>query len=122
MKNLLNSIVENTMEGTLKHDVVEIIMDQVDGYDNDEILEYVAQIINYGCASGMVPALITYKDTDEFFNNHSDEILELLDNDKEEGILDINEIEFNKNWLSWYAFERITFDIQYELEAAQELM
>ena len=122
MNNLLNSIVENTMEGTLKHDVVEIIMDQVDGYDNDEILEYVAQIINYGCASGMVPALITYKDTDEFFNNHSDEILELLDNDKEEGILDINEIEFNKNWLSWYAFERITFDIQYELEAAQELM
>ena len=88
--------------------------------DNEEILEYVAQIINYGCASGIVSALITYKDTDEFFNNHSDEILELLDNDKEEGILD--KVEFNKNWLSWYAFERITFDIQYELEAAYELM
>ena len=122
MKNLLNSIVENTYEGTLKHDVAEIILDQVDGMNNEEILEHVAQIINYGCVSGIVPTLITYKDTDEFFNNHSDEILELLDNDKEEGILDINEIEFNKNWLSWYAFERITFDIQYELEAAYELM
>lgn len=122
MLNLLNSIVENTMEGTLKHEVAEIIMDQVDGLDNEEILEHVAQIVNYGCVSGIVPALITYKDTDEFFNNHSDEILELLDNDKEEGILDVNEIEFNKNWLSWYAFERITFDIQYELEVAQELM
>ena len=122
MKNLLNSIVENAYEGTLKHDVAEIILDQVDGMNNEEILEYVAQIINYGCVSGIVTSLITYKDTDEFFNNHSNEILELLDNDKEEGILDINEIEFNKNWLSWYAFERITFDIQYELEAAQELM
>ena len=122
MKNLLNSIVENTMEGTLKHEVAEIIMDQVVGLDNEEILEHVAQIVNYGCVSGIVPALMTYKDTDEFFNNHSDEILELLDNDKEEGILDPNEVEFNKNWLSWYAFERITFDIQYELEAVAELM
>ena len=122
MNNLLNSIVENTYEGTLKHDVAEIILNQVDGMNNEEILEYVAQIINYGCVSGIVPALMTYKDTDEFFNNHSDEILELLDNDKEEGILDMNEVEFNKNWLSWYAFERITFDIQYELEAAYELM
>ena len=122
MNNLLNSIVENTYEGTLKHDVAEIILDQADGMNNEEILEHVAQIINYGCASGMVPALMTYKDTDEFFNNHTDEILELLDNDKEEGILDIKEVEFNKNWLSWYAFERITFDIQYELEAAYELM
>ena len=122
MKNLLNSIVENTMEGTLKHDVAEIILNQVDDMNNEEILEHVAQIINYGCATGMVSTLMTYKDTDEFFNNHSDEILELLDDDKEEGILDINEIEFNKNWLSWYAFERITFDIQYELETAYELM
>ena len=122
MKNLLNSILENTMEGTLKHDVAEIILDQVDGMNNEEILEHVGQIIKYRCVSGIVPALMTYKDTDEFFNNHSDEILELLDNDKEEGILDMNEVEFNKNWLSWYAFERITFDIQYELEAAYELM
>ena len=36
MKNLLNSMLENTMEGTLKHDVVEIIMDQVDELTNDE--------------------------------------------------------------------------------------
>ena len=122
MLNLLNSIVENTMEGTLKHEVAEIIMDQVDGLDNNEIFSAVEEVVTYGCATGVVPALITYKDTDEFFNNHSDEILELLDNDKEEGILDMNEVEFNKNWLSWYAFERITFDIQYELETAYELM
>ena len=46
MLNLLNSMLENTMEGTLKHDVVEIILDQVDDMNNEEILEHVAQIIN----------------------------------------------------------------------------
>ena len=47
MLNLLNSMLENTMEGTLKHEIVEIISDQVDGMNNEEILEHVAQIINY---------------------------------------------------------------------------
>ena len=35
MLNLLNSMLENTMEGTLKHEVAEIIMDQVNGLDNE---------------------------------------------------------------------------------------
>ena len=120
MNNLLNSIVENTYEGTLKHDVAEIILDQVDDMNNEEILEHVAQIINYGCVSGIVPALMTYKDTDEFFNNHSDEILELLDNDKEEGILDMNNFELSKNNLAWFAFETIAQEIYNEMEYAAE--
>ena len=37
MKNLLNSMLESTMEGTLRHEVVEIILDQVDGWANVEI-------------------------------------------------------------------------------------
>ena len=47
MLNLLNSMLENTMEGTLKHDVAETILSQIDGMNNEEILEHVAQIINY---------------------------------------------------------------------------
>ena len=65
MLNLLNSMLENTMEGTLKHEVVEIIMDQVDGLDNNEILSTVEEIVTYGCQSGIVSALITYND--EYF-------------------------------------------------------
>ena len=41
MKNLLNSIVENTMEGTLKHEVVEIILSEIEGIEDDEILSTV---------------------------------------------------------------------------------
>ena len=54
MNNILNSILENTMEGTLKHEVVEIIMDQVEGLDNDEILPTVEEIIAQGCQSGIL--------------------------------------------------------------------
>lgn len=67
MKNLLNSIVENTMEGTLKHEVAEIILDEIEGIEDDEILSTVEEIVTYGCKSGIVSALITYDDTEKFF-------------------------------------------------------
>ena len=97
MKNLLNSMLENTMEGTLKHEVVEIIMDQVDGLDNEEIFSAVEEIVTYGCATGVVPALITYDDTDKFFDNHADEIFELVEDAKEEEIKKQNEFILCKN-------------------------
>ena len=120
MNNLLNSIVENTMEGTLKHDVAEIIMDQVDGYDNEEILEHVAQIINYGCVSGIVSALITYSDTEKFFDNHANEIFELIEDMRQEGIINMNNFELSKNNLAWFAFETIAQEIYQEMEEAAE--
>ena len=120
MLNLLNSIMENTMEGTLKHEVVEIIMDQVDGLDNNEILPAVEEIVTYGCATGVVPALITYDDTDKFFDNHSDEIFELVEDMKQEGLIDMNNFELSKNNLSWLAFETIAQEIYQEMEYAAE--
>ena len=105
MKNLLNSILENTMEGTLKHEVVEIIMDQVEGLDNDnEGLELVKEIVAQGCQSGIVSALITYSDTEKFFDNHSNEIFELVEDMKQEGLIDMNNFELSKNNLAWFAF------------------
>ena len=120
MKNLLNSMLENTMEGTLKHEVVEIILDQVDGLDNEEIFPAVEEIVTYGCATGVVPALITYDDTDKFFDNYADEIFELVEDAKQEGIIDMNNFELSKNNLAWFAFETIAQEIYNELEYASE--
>ena len=120
MKNLLNSIVENTMEGTLKHEVAEIIMDQVEGLDNEEILSAVEDIVTYGCQSGIVSALITYSDTEKFFDNHSNEIFELVEDAKQEGIIDMNNFELSKNNLAWFAFETIAQEIYQEMEVAVE--
>ena len=115
MLNLLNSMLENTMEGTLKHDVAEIIMDQVDGLDNEEILSTVESIVTYGCQSGVVSALITYSDTEAFFDRHANEIFELVEEAKEEGIINLNEFILCKNDLAWFAFEMIAQEIYQEL-------
>ena len=120
MKNLLNSILENTMEGTLKHEVAEIIMDQVDGLENEEILSTVEEIVTYGCQSGIVSALITYSDTEKFFNNHANEIFELIEDMRQEGIINMNNFELSKNNLAWFAFETIAQEIYQELEYAAE--
>ena len=120
MKNLLNSMLENTMEGTLKHEVAEIIMDQVDGLENEEILSTVEEIVTYGCQSGVVSALITYSDTELFFDKHANEIFELVEDAKQEGIIDMNNFELNKNNLAWFAFETMAQEIYQEMEYAQE--
>ena len=118
MLNLLNSILKNTMEGTLKHEVVEIIMDQVEGLDNNEMFSAVEEIVAQGCQSGVVSALITYNDTEAFFDRHANEIFELVEEAKEEGIINLNEFILCKNDLAWFAFEITTQEIYQELACA----
>ena len=120
MLNLLNSMLENTMEGTLKHEVVEIILDELDETDNNEILTVFQDILTYGCVSGAVSALITCNDTAKFFDRHADEIFELVEDLKQEGIIDMNNFELSKNNLAWFAFETIAQEIYQELEYASE--
>ena len=75
-------------------------MDQIEEYDDPQ--DYFQDVLHYGCISGVVPALITYEDTEEFFNRHVDEILELLNEVKEYGEITF---ELNRNNLAWFAFE-----------------
>ena len=120
MLNLLNSIIENTMEGTLKHEVAEIIMDQVGELDDSEILGSVEEIVTYGCQSGVVTSLITYTDTETFFDTYANEIFELVEDMKQEGLIDMNNFELSKNNFAWFAFETIAQEIYQELEYASE--
>ena len=120
MLNLLNSILENTMEGTLKHEVAEILVDELTDIEDDEILSYMRNIIDYGCVSGTVKSLITYKDTEKYFNKYADEIFDLMNEKRDDG-WDLNNIEFNKNNLAWWSFEVMAQEIYYEMEVASEL-
>ena len=120
MKKLLNSILENTMEGTLKYEAVEIILDQVNKLDDNEILSAVEEIVAQGCQSGIVTALITYSDTEKFFDNHANEIFELMEDMRQEGIINMNNFELSKNNLAWFAFETIAQEIYQEVEIASE--
>ena len=87
-------------ESKLTSEVIDIILDQIEDYDNPK--DYFEEVLNHGCISGVVPALITYEDTEEFFDRHVDEILELLNEVKEYGEITF---ELNRNNLAWFAFE-----------------
>ena len=119
MLSLMNSIVNNT-EG-LRKEVAEIIVDMLsENADNEEVMGTVEDITTYGCASGTVPALTYYSQTEAFFDRHSEEIFELIEDMAEEGIIDKNRLELSKNNLAWTAFELIAWEIRDELEAAME--
>ena len=121
MLSLLNSIVANN-EG-LKREVAEIIVDMLsENADNEEVIGTVEDITTYGCVSGTVPALTYYSQTEAFFDRHSEEIFELIEDMAEEGVIDKNRLELSKNNLAWTAFELIAWEIRDELEAAMEFI
>ena len=121
MLSLMNSIVANN-EG-LKREVAEIIVNMLSvDADNEEVIGTVEDITTYGCVSGTVPALTYYSDTEAFFDRHSEEIFELIEDMAEEGIVDKKQIELSKNNLAWTAFELIAWEIRDELEAAMEFV
>ena len=114
MLNLMNSIVNNT-EG-LKKEVAEIIVNMLsENADNEEVIGTLEDITTYGCSSGCVPALVYYSDTEAFFDRHSEEIFELIEDMAEEGIIDKKQIELSKNNLAWTAFELIAWEIRDEV-------
>ena len=110
MMETIESLKKWKEESKLTSEVVDIILDQIEEYDDPQ--DYFQDVLNYGCISGVVPALITYKDTEEFFDRHVDEILELLNEVKE-----YEEITFelNRNNLAWFAFEEIVRIIYFDL-------
>ena len=119
MLQVLNSIIENTMEDSLKHEVAEILIDMLDSdINNEEVLTTIEDIINHGCQSGIVPALIYCKDTEAFFDRHVDEIFDIYNDMKfEYGEMSM---ELTRNNLAWFGFEAMAQTILDELETANE--
>lgn len=98
LKEKLNEMKANS-EG-IKLFVIDDILEFNES--DDEIKAYMNDVLNYGCSSGCVSSLIYYSDTDKFFTKYHDEILEMLEDFKNE--CDIN-FEINSNNLAWFGYE-----------------
>ena len=96
----------------LKNNVMEILVDmQYEGYELEEVIK---DVLNHGCASGIVGALTYYSQTRKFFIDNMDEIFDLYNEYIQEfGGIGF-EIDFNS--LSWFAFEEVTRIIADEME------
>lgn len=69
-------------------------------------LEDIEGIYEYGCSSYAPSEFIYYYQTHKFFDEHSSDILDMLEDLKSNGI-DLNYIPFNKNDLTWLYIEEV---------------
>lgn len=90
----LQMIKDETIEGTIKYEVIEWVESRIEDYDNIE--DIFNDLFTGGCESGIVTELIYYEDTLNFYNKHKyeieifiDEILEIEDVETLEGIQEL---------------------------------
>lgn len=85
--------------------VFEIIESSLEGYSKAERKSWLTDLATHGCISGMVSHLIYYHQTECFFDQHADEILELAHLlDFNINIVEEGRTQF-KNNMAWFAFE-----------------
>ena len=111
---LLRELREDS-ETLLVENVISIVLDECE----DEPKTYIKNVLEHGCVSGVVSALIYYSDTKKFFTENMDDIFDLYNECYEEnGVIPLpNErYELNFNSLSWFAFEETLYRIANNLE------
>ena len=112
-----NELLNNMYgESELKDNVIDIILNHIDDYENP--ITFLEEVLQYGCASGMVSELIYFSETKCFFIKHMEEIFDIYNSIKEN--LSSN-FEVNANNLSWLAFEYMTSIIYNEIEEEEEI-
>lgn len=77
MKNLLNVLKTMETETTgVKNDVINWLLEYSD--NSEDLQTHLEDINNYGCESGMINHLIYYKDTVAYYEEHEEEIKDLV--------------------------------------------
>ena len=91
--------------GSLIWDVLNIIQKE------DNIKEYLENVLEHRCSSGFVTELIYYNQTEKWFKKHCIEIVEMVGELKSEyGNIDFIK-EFDYNHLAWLSFENTVYNI-----------
>ena len=109
MKNLTTELLNgyvNGLESEAKKAVFEIL-------DINEIED----VFNYGCVSGCAGGFVYYHQTEEFFNEYPDEVLECLQNYMRECWLVSQgfEFELTRNNLTWLFVDQTVYEMVNEL-------
>ena len=110
IKKELVKMVSNQDITALKKAVINDILDQEDPKN------YINDVLNMGCQSGIVTGLIYYTDTDAFAKKHIEDILDLYQEACETSCNHLNIIDNKLNWLAWFGYEMIIQELALELE------
>lgn len=116
MTNLLNVLKTMETETTgVKNDVINYLLDNSDNYE--DLKTHLEDLNNYGCESGQVNHLIYYTDTVAYFEEHEEEIMEMLEDlgiedvESWDGLQELSEI-----------FPRLETPDERHLNAEEEIM
>lgn len=110
IKTILNDMLNETISD-LEIEVINSILNVSD--DNEELKEYMENVMYHGCQSGIVGDLIYTYQCNDFFKRHFEEIFDLYNDLKEELNL---ELQITATDLSWFSYEAIVNNIYNELE------
>lgn len=104
LKKQLKKVLKQNPD-TIKASVIQ------EALDSSSIYGFFHDLLNYGCASGMVSSLVYYKDTEKFFDKHYEEII-ALKSEFEDSTGETMKIPFQlKNYLAWFSFEQVAYDL-----------
>ena len=121
IENVIKSFMKENSDNKLFIAVAEDILNS--GYDEEDIKGYIEDIVRHGCISGCVSSMIYYSDTEKFFDEYSSEIFDLL-NCLTEEIGDFpwrKDLDINKNNLSWFAYEEVSYRLNEYINNNNEL-
>lgn len=107
--------------------IKQFVRNEIESYDSDyEKISFLKDVLQYGCQSGLVSSLVYYSDTNKFFDDYEDEIVDLISNIMEDMgyktrpqfIDSLNgsaeNITQEKNLLAWVAFEEASREVLME--------
>ena len=112
----------------------EVLNELLENETEEEISSFIEDLLNHGCSSGMISDLIYYTDTNAFFDRNEGEIEDLISESMESlgietrplFIESLNgsaeNIEQEKNLLSWFAFEETARQLNEELKINEDLI
>ena len=113
------------MLNNLRVEVMEIL-DNMAVMNGSTVKQEAENVVEYGCVSGYVSALMYYYQTEAFFNRHKEEINEMVHEMSEDIYGNPYELyknfrfECSKNTLAWFGFEEICYIIANEEEEEEE--
>lgn len=107
----------------------DYVIDYYKNLDEDSIMTYMEDLQKHGCISGMIPELIYYDDTNEFYDTYKTDINDLLSNLTQGTGLSVEELFkdqfdendpliidcFNKNLMAWFGFEETSYQLYEQL-------
>ena len=107
----------------------DYVIDYYKNLDEDSIMTSMEDLQRHGCISGMIPELIYYDDTNEFYDTYKTDINDLLCNLTQGTGLSVEELFkdqfdendpliidcFNKNLMAWFGFEETSYQLYEQL-------